>query len=100
MNPFDVCAVNDPGGAVAAIVFQGELYLDLPVVLAIPLFPFEAKQPEFDLNPIIEIGEIKYRAHIEQLAGVPKSTLGRVIGTAEQYEYVLKNALDRLISGY
>lgn len=100
MKPFDVFAFDDPGGAVAVVVLQGRYYLDLPSTLVAPLYPLGSGLRYDVINPEIHwLGE-PVIVKLERLAALPASALVRRLGSLEDEADTIKNALDRLISGY
>ncbi|MPZ39879.1 MAG: hypothetical protein GEU95_17830 [Rhizobiales bacterium] len=51
------------------------------------------------LHPSVEIDGIRYLILVEELAAIPRQTLGRVIGNAGVNRYEIVAALDMLFTG-
>ena len=100
MKKFDVFAVNDPGGVVAVVVIQGEVYLDLPSILVIPLIEANSPLVIAEINPVFALGRERLALKPEQTTGISPSRLGAKIGSLAEQGLKITNALDRLIAGY
>jgi hypothetical protein len=51
------------------------------------------------LHPTVDVAGQTYVIFIEDLASVPRRTLGRVVGTAEEKRYEIVAAIDMLFTG-
>jgi hypothetical protein len=51
------------------------------------------------LHPVIELDGHRYVMFTQELAAVPRQTLGRTVGSAERERYALVAAIDLLFTG-
>jgi len=51
------------------------------------------------LHPSLQVGDGRFVILIEELAGVQRATLGRVVSTAEAERYGIVAAIDLLFTG-
>lgn len=83
-----------------AIVLSGELYLDLPSLVVIPLIAAEFAKTSSPINPLFELEGSSYHLRTELIASVPKGAIGKSVGSVNEEALRVQNALDRLVSGY
>jgi hypothetical protein len=67
--------------------------------VAAPLFPPDPRNRTHVLRPHIVVGEQTLMIDLLEIAAVPRSTLGAVVGSAAAIEYDLSLALDTLLFG-
>lgn len=99
VEQFDVFAVSSTGEIDKVVVLSGEQYTRLPTVVIVPL----VRRPSTSDMPIhakVEFQGQSMTARFELLASLPSSILVRKLGSLANFEYKLKNALDRLLAGY
>ena len=51
------------------------------------------------LHPLLAVSNRQYVVLTEELAAIPRQTLGRVVGSAEAHRYYIVAALDLLFTG-
>lgn len=101
MKQFDVFDVDDTGGVVAITVLSGSAYLDLPNVLAVPLYAAGFVPRVTRINPILDHDGRGLVAVVDEMGAVTKTTFGDCVGhLSDADQQRIKNALDRLIGGY
>jgi len=97
MQRFEIRRVKDRDDLVLVLQYPG---LDLGRTLIVaPLVALETIQPIAVITPEIRWGDRRYALGTHQLAAVPISTLGPVIGHAEDDEAEISRAIDRLFFG-
>ena len=100
VKKFDVCLVDDPGGVIAVVIVQGEIYLDLPSILVIPLIAADSPLVIEEINPVFELAGRRLALKPEQTAGISPHQLGQKIASLAEQGLRVTNALDRLIAGF
>ena len=81
------------------IVLQSDLLAPLETVVAAPVAP-EPASAVAKLNPAIEILGKNYRVIMQEMAGVPRNSLGAVVGNAAKHHTALVGAIDLLFTGF
>lgn len=100
MKRYDVFAVTDENGVEAVVVVQGNLYLELPSILVIPLYSTAYAVPIKYINPIFEINGQTLILKTEEMTSAPRYMLDTKVGDLEDQAFAVQTALDRLFSGY
>lgn len=101
-SQFDVHAVRGEGARLApfVVVVQSNLLAGLATVVVIPLQP-----PELLSNPIeglhvpVVFNDSRYLLATEHLVSLPRSLLGKPVGSLALDEYAIKRAIDILFFG-
>ncbi len=75
-------------------------FANMNIVVVVPLIAGSPMSPTLPIHTAVEVKGNQFTAQLELIASIEASILGQKIGTARQYEYQIKNALDRLIAGY
>ena len=103
MARFDVCANRDRRSARTIpylLVLQHDLFDDLATRLVVPLLRAdEVARPMTGLNPVLELDGERLVLMVPELAGVPRSTMGPVVGSLAHEGPTILAAVDFLISG-
>lgn len=103
MARFDVCENQDRRSAGAIpylLVIQHDLFDGLATRLVVPLFrPEEVPRPMSGLNPVLELDGEPLVLMVPEMAGVPRATLGPVVGSLADQGPTILAAVDFLISG-
>jgi toxin CcdB len=68
-------------------------------VVVAPLVHAAAAFERTRLHPQVTIEGRRFSVFVEDLAAVPKSMLGRVVGSAEVHRYAIVAAIDLLFTG-
>ena len=97
MRQFDVCRLRD---GPLVVVMQHDNLEELRSRLVAPVM-FDTRLPPIPrVHVPVEIDGREGLVVMDQLTAVPKAALGRKIGSLIEYEYKLKNAIDRLLVGH
>lgn len=99
MARFDLYRLR-PGGHLVIDV-QAELIAEFDTRVVAPLVPRQRMpEPLAVLHPVFDIDDEPHVMVTQQLAAVPRSQLGRPIGSmADQYDPIVR-ALDMLFTGF
>jgi toxin CcdB len=81
------------------VVLQHDRASSTGSVIAAPLFVSNPALVRTRLHPSIQIQGRRYVVLMEELAAIPRQSLGRVVGSAESHRYDLIAALDLLFTG-
>jgi toxin CcdB len=81
------------------IVLQHDRVSSFSGVVAAPLVQTSPTFERTRLHPTVDVAGQTYVIFIEDLAAVPRRTLGRVVGTAEAKRYEIVAAIDLLFTG-
>jgi len=84
--PFLLILQHDRVSSISGVVVA-------PVVAAAPALA------RTRLHPAVIVGDRRYLVFIEDLAAIPRSAIGRVVGSAEDERYAIVAALDLLFTG-
>jgi toxin CcdB len=99
---FDLAENLDPDGRRQypfLIVLQSDRVSSTTGVVVAPLVEASPALARTRLHPRIVIAEREYLVFTEDLAAIPKRTLGRIVGSAESNRYAIVAALDMLFTG-
>lgn len=81
------------------LILQNDDLLELPTVIVAPLAPGKTVSEFNTLNPQMTVDNEDYYLLVERLAAVERKYLTDRIGTAQDLDYKLGVALDRLFFG-
>lgn len=90
---------NGPGQYPFLIVLQHDRISSTSGVVVAPLVEASPAFAGTRLHPRVAVAGRQYFVFIEDLAAIPKGTLGRVVGSAEADRYSIVAALDLLFTG-
>ena len=99
---FDLVENLDPDGRGQypfLIVLQHDRVSSTTGVVVAPLVEASPALAGTRLHPRVAVAGRQYFVFIEDLAAIPKGTLGRVVGSAEPDRYSIVAALDLLFTG-
>jgi toxin CcdB len=82
-----------------AVVLQHDRISTFTLLVVAPLTAASPSLARTRLDPSVNIGGREYVVIIEELAGVQRKTLGRVVGSVEADRYAIVAALDMLFTG-
>ncbi len=98
MARFDV--YRTPSGALL-LDCQTDFLTSIETRLVAPLFPADTyKRGLPRLHPIFEVADTRVMMMTTLLVGVPKSELGRQVGSLADQQDAIMNAIDMLLSGF
>ena len=81
------------------LVLQHDRVSSTTGVVVAPLVEASPALAHTRLHPAVVIAGRQYSVFIEDLAAIPKATLGRVVGSADAQRYAIVAALDLLFTG-
>jgi toxin CcdB len=81
------------------IVLQHDRVSSFATIVVAPLVRATSVQGQTRLHPSIDVDGVTYAMFVEDLAAVPRCTLGRVVGSAETNRYEILAAIDMLFTG-
>jgi toxin CcdB len=81
------------------LILQHDRVSSMAGVVVAPLVQATPALAGSRLHPQVVVAGRSYFVFIEDLAAIPKSTLGRVVGSAEPNRYQIVAALDLLFTG-
>ncbi len=93
---------NPKGGAYPLLVdVQADLLANLATRVVVPLTSVKrhGARPITRLNPVVRIGTVDYVVVFQELAAVPTSALGDVVGSLASRRADLVAAIDLLFTG-
>jgi toxin CcdB len=99
---FDIVENRDPAGRRRypfLIVLQHDRVSSTTSVVVAPLVEDTSALARTRLHPQLVVAGRGYSVFVEDLAAIPKLTLGRVVGSAEPNRYAIVAALDLLFTG-
>ncbi len=80
---------------------QADLLSHLDVRVVVPLLPGRARPGAIpDLSPVFDIGGEPHVLMPQLIASVPRSALGRPVGTLTSEHFTIVRALDILLTGF
>jgi CcdB protein len=82
-----------------AVVLQHDRVSTPAVVVPAPLTTWTSDLASSRLHPSLPVGDGRFVILIEELAGVQRATLGRVVGSAAAERYGIVAAIDLLFTG-
>ncbi|MGE3145485.1 MAG: CcdB family protein [Pseudorhodoplanes sp.] len=82
-----------------AVVLQHDQFQHLPLVTVAPLTLATTVLASSRLHPALVLNDRLFVMVAEELAAVVRSSVGRVVGTAEASRYEIVAALDLLFTG-
>ena len=81
------------------IVLQSDRASSFNSLIVAPLIKSSGPLDHSRIHPAIEIAKVRYAVLSERLAAVQATTLGPVVGSAEDHRYEIVAALDMLFTG-
>jgi toxin CcdB len=81
------------------VVLQHDRVSSIDTVVAAPLSEVSSEKVDAQLHPMLNIEGRRYVVFVQQLAAVPRQSLGRMVGSAESHRYAIVRALDLLFTG-
>ena len=81
------------------IVLQHDRVSSFAAIVVAPLVRATSVQGQTRLHPFVDVDGVKYVMFVEDLAAVPRRTLGRIVGSAETHRYEILAAIDMLFTG-
>ena len=98
MARFDV--YRTPGGMLL-LDCQADFLMSIETRLVAPLFPVDTyKRALPRLHPIFDLADMRLMMMTTLLAGIPKTELGRQIGSLADQQDAILNAIGMLLSGF
>jgi len=80
---------------------QTDFLLGIETRLVAPLLPVDQSKPKLPrLNPVFEVNGIRVAMMTTLLVGIPKSELGKRIGSLADEQDAVKDAIDMLLTGF
>ena len=81
------------------VVLQHDRVSSVVDIVVAPLVRPSSRHARTRLHPTVDVTGETFVIFIEDLAAVPRHTLGRVVGNAEDSRYEIVGALDLLFTG-
>jgi toxin CcdB len=97
MRQFDVCRLRH---GEMVVVLQHDYLSDLKGRLVAPMLAAAQMKPVERIHVAVELDGAQYFVVMDQLTAVPASSMGRKMGSLIAFEYRLKNAIDRMFTGF
>jgi hypothetical protein len=97
MRQFDVCEVH---GGPLVVVLQHNAMSDLQTRLVAPLLAAVRAAGVDGIHVPVQIDDLRYVVVVDQVSAVRRSQLSGAKASLRSYEYKLKNAIDRLFTGF
>ena len=80
---------------------QANIVSHLDTRMVVPLFPTDRSPRQASrLNPVLLIDDVRYALQTQWMASTPSSSLGRPVGSVEDYRDEITAALDFLLTGF
>lgn len=101
-HQFDIVENLNPGSRAQypyVVILQHDRTAFVRTAIAAPLAEWTSALANTRIHPTITIDNRRYVALIEQMAAVPLSVLGGLVGSAETQRYEIIAALDLLFTG-
>lgn len=102
MRQFDVVEnanARTAGRIPFLVVLQSHHLSSLDTVFLAPVIR-DTKRLLTELDVEIEVGGERLALSVPEAAGIPRETVGRVVGSAAQHEDAIRRAIERLLSGF
>ena len=97
MARLDVCRLKLKGRVRYVLELQSDHMREIPTVLVAPIVSTKHLKSYSVINPVLEIDGEHMAARLEQMAGVPASSLGEVVLSLAGREGEISLALNKLI---
>lgn len=103
MKRFDICAARGlgvTGNERLVVILQHKHFKDLDTTIVAPLYRIQELPILETLRPSLSVGRKKLIVAIDRMVSLPKKQLGAAVGTAENIQFEILRAIDRLFSGF
>lgn len=79
------------------VELQSNYMRDIPTILVAPLVSTKRRKPYDVINPVIEIDGEQMAIRLEEMVGIPATSVGDKVGSASDAEDSIGIAINRLL---